>query len=600
MVVRAAGARAAHREADREPGLLRDGCAAGALADPRADRPRKRRRRRDVRHDRCGADAKDATHAGAVLENVAPYRVGRHSTCRRSRRQLGFPVSFTPHLLPVRRGLIATCNVRSHRRRPARSCSRRTTRPAPSSPSCPRGSLPELARVQGTDGAEIGVFEDAFTERTIVVCAIDNLGKGAAGQAVQNVNLLFGLRGDDGPAADRRARLDVRHRREGVRGGRRRGGHPPVRSKPDVALVRSIDAGGRRGDVDVQPRPGCARHRLAAGISPRPQPQAVVVNAGVANAATGAAGRGGRGRDRRVRRRRCSGVDAEQVVVLSTGVIGAQLPLDRSCSTGVASAVTALSAGRRRAAAERDPHDRLRPEGWPSSRSAGSRSAGWRKGAGMIHPLPRDHARRRHDRLPARRRVRPTPSCGRRSSGASTGSRSTATARRTTPWCCSRTVRAGATPATTLAFRAAPRRRSAPTSPGRSSLTARARPSCSRSTSTAPPRTTRPGDRAPGRHLAARQDRRLRARPELGPRARRGRLGALQRRLRPARPRPTRRLLRRHAGLRDGAPTGAVPGVGGRRVPDRARPRPRRRARPPYLASDLSYDYVRINAEYTT
>jgi N-acetyl-gamma-glutamyl-phosphate reductase len=51
---------------------------------------------------------------------------------------------------------------------------------------------PELSRVQGTDAAEIGIFEDGFTDRTIVVCAIDNLGKGAAGQAVQNVNHLYG------------------------------------------------------------------------------------------------------------------------------------------------------------------------------------------------------------------------------------------------------------------------------------------------------------------------------------------------------------------------------------------------------------------------
>ena len=55
------------------------------------------------------------------------------------------------------------------------------------------GVVPELARVQHTDGAEIGVFEDAHTDRTIVICALDNLGKGAAGQAVQNVNHVFGF-----------------------------------------------------------------------------------------------------------------------------------------------------------------------------------------------------------------------------------------------------------------------------------------------------------------------------------------------------------------------------------------------------------------------
>ncbi|HZB22215.1 MAG TPA: hypothetical protein VE444_00080, partial [Gaiellaceae bacterium] len=57
----------------------------------------------------------------------------------------------------------------------------------------PGGVVPELVRVQGTDAAELGVFEDRATGKTIVVCALDNLGKGAAGQAVQNANLALGL-----------------------------------------------------------------------------------------------------------------------------------------------------------------------------------------------------------------------------------------------------------------------------------------------------------------------------------------------------------------------------------------------------------------------
>ena len=57
----------------------------------------------------------------------------------------------------------------------------------------PEGVVPDLARVQHTDGAEIGVFEDRLTGGGIVICALDNLGKGAAGQAVQNVNLLYGF-----------------------------------------------------------------------------------------------------------------------------------------------------------------------------------------------------------------------------------------------------------------------------------------------------------------------------------------------------------------------------------------------------------------------
>lgn len=140
----------------------------------------------------AGRTPKDATHAGAVLENVAPYRVGRHQHVPEIARQLGFPVSFTPHLLPVRRGLIATCNVRGTGRDLRAALEEHYSASAVVT-VLPEGVAPELARVQGTDGAEIGVFGDAFTERTIVVCAEDNLGKGAAGQAVQNVNLLFGL-----------------------------------------------------------------------------------------------------------------------------------------------------------------------------------------------------------------------------------------------------------------------------------------------------------------------------------------------------------------------------------------------------------------------
>jgi N-acetyl-gamma-glutamyl-phosphate reductase len=47
--------------------------------------------------------------------------------------------------------------------------------------------------VQGTDGAEVALYEDRATDRAIITCALDNLGKGAAGQAVQNANLVLGL-----------------------------------------------------------------------------------------------------------------------------------------------------------------------------------------------------------------------------------------------------------------------------------------------------------------------------------------------------------------------------------------------------------------------
>lgn len=140
----------------------------------------------------AGRSPKPSTHAGFVLENVSPYKVGSHQHVAEIAQLLGFPVSFTPHLLPVRRGLLATCNVRSTGA-DLRALLEERYATSPVVTVLPEGVAPELARVQHADGAEIGVFDDRHTDRTIVICAIDNLGKGAAGQAVQNVNALFGL-----------------------------------------------------------------------------------------------------------------------------------------------------------------------------------------------------------------------------------------------------------------------------------------------------------------------------------------------------------------------------------------------------------------------
>jgi N-acetyl-gamma-glutamyl-phosphate reductase len=140
----------------------------------------------------AGRALQPSSHAGAVLENVAPYRVGEHQHAPEIAAQLGFPVTFVPHLLPVRRGLLATCVVRS-RGADLRALLEERYSESHVVDVLPEGVVPELARVQQTDGAEIGVFEDGSTGDTIVLCALDNLGKGAAGQAIQNVNLVFGL-----------------------------------------------------------------------------------------------------------------------------------------------------------------------------------------------------------------------------------------------------------------------------------------------------------------------------------------------------------------------------------------------------------------------
>jgi N-acetyl-gamma-glutamyl-phosphate reductase len=139
----------------------------------------------------AGRELKASSHAGFVLENLSPYKVGTHQHAPEIAQALGFPVCFVPHLLPVRRGLLATCYVRP-------TGNLRLLLEAAYATSnvvrvLPEGVVPELSRVQHTDGAEIALFEDGETGIAIVACALDNLGKGAAGQAIQNANVALGL-----------------------------------------------------------------------------------------------------------------------------------------------------------------------------------------------------------------------------------------------------------------------------------------------------------------------------------------------------------------------------------------------------------------------
>jgi N-acetyl-gamma-glutamyl-phosphate reductase len=139
----------------------------------------------------AGRELKMSSHAGFVLENLSPYKVGTHQHAPEIAQALGFSVCFVPHLLPVRRGLLATCYVRpTEELRPLLEAAYAASDVVR---VLPEGIVPELSRVQHTDGAEIALFEDGETGLAIVACALDNLGKGAAGQAVQNANLAFGF-----------------------------------------------------------------------------------------------------------------------------------------------------------------------------------------------------------------------------------------------------------------------------------------------------------------------------------------------------------------------------------------------------------------------
>jgi len=124
--------------------------------------------------------------------------LGELAATRASRdREHTVTVSFTPLLVPMPRGILATCTARLS------SAETDTTALRDALASCyagepfvhllPEGSWPATAAVAGSNGVHVQAAADSRAGRATVVAAIDNLGKGAAGQAVQNANLMLGL-----------------------------------------------------------------------------------------------------------------------------------------------------------------------------------------------------------------------------------------------------------------------------------------------------------------------------------------------------------------------------------------------------------------------
>jgi N-acetyl-gamma-glutamyl-phosphate reductase len=109
----------------------------------------------------------------------------------------GWLVSFTPLLAPMPRGILATCTARLRPGGGAGAGLRAALADAyagePFVCVLPDGRWPATGAVAGSNGVHLQAAADARTGRVTVVAAIDNLGKGAAGQAVQNANLMLGL-----------------------------------------------------------------------------------------------------------------------------------------------------------------------------------------------------------------------------------------------------------------------------------------------------------------------------------------------------------------------------------------------------------------------
>lgn len=156
----------------------------------------------------AGRSAKVEQLFAEVNENFRPYAIGAHRhgpEIDQELRRAGATASaiFVPHLLPVSRGIISTMYVAA--RTSAAGLAELFERAYLGEPFVVRRGAqpPELREVRGTNRCAIGWHWDEATERAVIVTAIDNLGKGAAGQAIQCMNLLLGLpetTGLDAPA----------------------------------------------------------------------------------------------------------------------------------------------------------------------------------------------------------------------------------------------------------------------------------------------------------------------------------------------------------------------------------------------------------------
>ncbi len=137
-----------------------------------------------------------------VNENFRAYKVGNHRHVPEMEQEISaalgrdIALMFVPHLLPITRGLLSSIFMRPrsgttesdvHAAFEASFAKSRFVR------ILKPGELPELRNVRATNFCELAFVLDRRSETLLVITAIDNLGKGAAGQAVQNMNLMLGL-----------------------------------------------------------------------------------------------------------------------------------------------------------------------------------------------------------------------------------------------------------------------------------------------------------------------------------------------------------------------------------------------------------------------
>ncbi|MCL7414575.1 MAG: N-acetyl-gamma-glutamyl-phosphate reductase [ANME-2 cluster archaeon] len=147
----------------------------------------------------AGVEPSQASHYPNMAENIQAYKLTTHRHGAEMRQELGrldgnIKVSFTPHVIPSVRGILTTAHLFLKAGTDHSQVADIYQRFYKDNPFIRLlDSIPMLGPVRGSNFCDIGFEMDADGHRLVVVSAIDNLVKGASGQAVQNMNLMFGL-----------------------------------------------------------------------------------------------------------------------------------------------------------------------------------------------------------------------------------------------------------------------------------------------------------------------------------------------------------------------------------------------------------------------
>jgi N-acetyl-gamma-glutamyl-phosphate reductase len=150
----------------------------------------------------AGRAAKEASIFSEVSEGIHAYGVAWHRHAPEIEQELSLAagkkvtVAFTPHLMPMNRGILSTIYVRLAKGKDAaalRTALEQKYKGEAFVHVAAEGVAPQTRHVRGSNHVVIGVFQDRLPGRAILVSVLDNLVKGASGQAVQNMNLMHGL-----------------------------------------------------------------------------------------------------------------------------------------------------------------------------------------------------------------------------------------------------------------------------------------------------------------------------------------------------------------------------------------------------------------------